>query len=114
VNQGDVYWAIFRPPDTQRPVVILTRDGMISHLSSISVAPTTTTIRNIGSHVKLTPEDGVPEVCEVNLDYIQTITKDRFKGFITHLNDEKMEEICRAIEFAYGFDRYISEEADED
>lgn len=106
MNQGDVYWAMLRPPNKRRPVVILTRDGMIAHLSSISVAPTTTTIRNIGSHVKLTPEDGVLEVCEVNLDYIQTISKDRFDGFITHLSDEKMEEICHAIEFAYGFDRY--------
>lgn len=74
LNQGDIYWYRFRAPDKRRPVLILTRTSAIPLLTGITVAPLTTTIRDIPSEVLLTPEeDGVPETCVVNTDNIQTI-----------------------------------------
>lgn len=107
IKQGDVYWVTFRAPDKRRPVVVLTRNNAIRYLSSITVAPTTTTLRDVGSRVTLTPEDGLFEVCEVNLDSVQTFDKSKLERYITHLSDKKMAEICRAIQYAYGFDDYL-------
>lgn len=112
IKQGDIYWATFRAPDKRRPVVVLTRNSAIRHLSSITVAPITTTIRHIGSRVLLTLEDGLPEVCEVNLDAIQTIPQEKIERYITRLSDKRMVEICGAIAYALGFDDYLLTETE--
>ena len=105
MNQGDVYWYTFRPPDKRRPVLILTRNSAITFLTGITVAPLTTTIRGIPSEVFLTPaEDGVPTDCAVNVDNIQTIQKAGLGTYLTRLSHERMREVRVAIEFALGFD----------
>jgi mRNA interferase MazF len=107
MKQGDVYWYTFKHPDKRRPVVIITRDGAISGLSSITVALITTTIRSIPTEIFLSPDDGMFEACVVNVDNIQTVEKRKLERFIAHLSDDLMAEICRAIQFALGFDRYL-------
>ena len=104
MNQGDIYWYTFRQPDKRRPVLILTRHSAVSFLTSITIAPLTTTIRGIPTEVVLTSEDGVQTSCVVNLDNIQTISKANLGAFITHLPPEKMREVRLAIAFALGFD----------
>ncbi len=105
MNRGDVVWHKFKEPDKTRPVLILTRNGAIPELNSISIVPITTTIRDIESQVVLTEEDGLREVCAVNADGIQTIPKDKLGSYITHLSDERMREVFEAIRFAFGFDK---------
>jgi len=105
MNQGDVYWYTFRAPDKRRPVLILTRNSAIPFLTGVTVAPLTTTIRNIPSEVPLTPaEDGVSADCAVSADNLQTIQKSGLGTYITHLSLERMREVRAAIEFALGFD----------
>jgi mRNA interferase MazF len=104
MNQGDVYWYTFHEPDKRRPVLILTRDSAIGFLSSLTIAPITTTIRSIPSEVVLTEQDGMAQECAVNLDTIQTITKAKLHGYITHLSFARMAEVRDAISFALGFD----------
>src|SRR5947207_10378154 len=97
MNQGDVYWYNFRPPDKRRPVLILTRNSAIRFLTGITIAPITSTIRGIPSEVILTPkDDGVITICAVSLDNIQTIRKANLDSFITALSLDKMREIREA------------------
>jgi mRNA interferase MazF len=103
--QGDVYLIKFNAPDKRRPALILTRTGAISELTSITVAPITTTVRNIPSHVFLDENDGMKTACAVNLDNVQTIDRNRLGSFMAHLSDERMQEVFEAIKFAFGFDR---------
>lgn len=104
MNQGDVYWYTFRASNKRRPVLILTRDSAISFLTSLTIAPITSTIRGIPSEGILTPADGLLNDCAVTLDNLLTIPKANLAGFITHLSFAKMREVRRAIEFAPGFD----------
>jgi len=104
VNQGDVYWYTFREPDKRRPVLILTRTSAITFLTALTIAPITTTIRGIPTEVVLTEADGLFATCAVNTDYLQTIPKAKFGGFITHLKPEHMRAVRQAIQFALGFD----------
>ncbi|MBV9787466.1 MAG: type II toxin-antitoxin system PemK/MazF family toxin [Chloroflexi bacterium] len=107
MNQGDVYWYTFRAPDKRRPVLILTRDSAIPYLTSITIAPITSTIRGIPSEVILTPADGLLNDCAANFDNLQTVQKANLGTFITHISSMKMRQVRVAIEFALGFDALI-------
>jgi mRNA interferase MazF len=104
VNQGDVYWYTFKEPDKRRPVLILTRNSALSFLTSVTIAPITTTVRAIPSEVALSQADGMFTSCAVNADNIQTVQKSRMGPFITHLSPQLMRRVRKAIEFALGFD----------
>lgn len=99
-----------RPPDKRRPVLLLTRQSAIAYLSGITVAPLTTTVREIPSEVLLTPEkDGVPEICAVNLDNMQTVTKSQLGSLVTTLTPARLVEVEAALCFALGLDRWRRE-----
>ena len=85
-------------------MVILTRDSIIEYLGEITVAPVTSTIRDIPSEVVLSPLDGMPRDCAINLDHIQTVSKGRVGALIATLSTEKMDQIRQALLFALGFD----------
>jgi mRNA interferase MazF len=104
VNQGDIYWYTFREPDRHRPVLVLTRHSAIAYLTSLTIAPITTTVRSIPSEVLLTEIDGMATECVASLDNIQTVPKAKLGRFITHLSPERMRDVRAAIEFALGFD----------
>jgi mRNA interferase MazF len=55
--------------------LILTRSAAITDLTWITIAPVTTTIRNLPSEVWLDESDGMSEIRAVNLDNIQTVQK---------------------------------------
>jgi len=104
MNQGDVYWYTPKEPGKRRPVLILTRNSAISFLTSVTIAPITTTIRAIPSEVVLSQADGIFADCAVNLDNIQTAQKSRLGAFITRLSPRPMRKVRKAVEFALGFD----------
>jgi mRNA interferase MazF len=104
MNQGDVYWYLFQPPDKRRPIVIVTRDSAIPYLTALTIVPITTTIRSIPSEVILTEEDGLLTECAANCDNLQTIPKAKLGNLITHLSPSKLSELRDAITFALGFD----------
>jgi mRNA interferase MazF len=108
MRRGEVRWYTFRAPDKRRPVLILTRDSAISFLYSVTVAPITSTVRDIPSEVFLSREDGLQHECAANLDNIQTVSKDRLGPLIAYLSPDRMIEVNRAVAFALGLDTAIS------
>ena len=103
VKRGDVRWYRFAPPDKRRPVVVLTRDSIIEYLGEVTIAPVTSTIREIPSEVVLTAGDGMPRDCAINLDHVQTVSKDRVGTLIATLSAKRMTEVRAALMFALGF-----------
>lgn len=63
ISRGDVRLYQFAPPDKKRPVVVLTRDSAITYLSTVTVAPITSAIRDVPSEVVLTEEGGIKAPC---------------------------------------------------
>ena len=104
MNRGDVCWYAFKTPDKRRPVLILTRDSAIAVLHSVTVAPITSTIRNIPTEIVLTEADGLPSTCVANFDNIQTVPKGNIGDRIAQLPRRKMKEAAAALSFALGFD----------
>jgi mRNA interferase MazF len=108
MNRGEVRWYTFRPPDKRRPVLIMTRDSAIPVLTNVTVAPLTTTIRDIPTEVVLSPEvDGVLENCAANLDNLQTVPKANIGPLVTLLSPEKMQAVEQALCFALGIDTML-------
>ncbi len=103
MRRGEVWWADLPQPRGRRPVLILTRDQAIQVRNAITVAEITRTIRGIPVEVRLDEGDGMPAVCAVNLDIINTVPKALItEERITVLSAEKMAQVEAAIRFALG------------
>lgn len=100
MKRGEVRLYKFQHPDKSRPVLVLTRDSVIEYLGEVTVAPLTTTIRDIPSEVLLTRRDGMSRDCAVNCDHLQTVAQSRLGPAITSLSAEKMSEVREAVSFA--------------
>ncbi len=100
MKRGEIRWYKFAQPDKQRPVLILTRDSILEYLGEITVAPITSTVRDIPSEVFLSKADGMPRDCAVNCDHLQTVSKAKIGALITSLPPAKMVDVGRAIRFA--------------
>jgi mRNA interferase MazF len=103
MKRGEVRWYLFSRPDKKRPVLILTRDSAVEFLGEVTVAPITSTVRDIPSEVFLTKADGMPRDCAVNLDHLQTVAKGKIGSLITTLSASRMEQMRPSLLFALGF-----------
>ena len=104
VARGDVRLYEFAPPDRKRPVVVLTRDSAIAYLSTVTIAPITSTLRDVPSEVVLNEEDGMKAPCAVNLHNAVTISQTRLGRRVAQLSSLRMREICAALRFSLGCD----------
>ena len=104
ITRGDLRFYEFAPPDKKRPVLVLTRDSAVSYLSTVTVAPITSTIRGVPSEVVLGAVDGMRAPCAVNLHNVVTVSKDRLGRRVARLASPRMNEICAALRFSLGCD----------
>ncbi len=100
MRRGEIRWYTFKKPDKKRPVLILSRSSIIDYMGEVTVAPVTTTIREIPSEVRLSPADGLPRECAINFDHIQTVAKGKIGSLVATLHDSKKSEIKKAVSFA--------------
>ena len=100
MKRGEVRWYKFTHPGKKRPVVILTRNSILEYLGEVTIAPVTSTIRDIPSEVLLSRLDGMRNDCAINCDHIQTVSKSNVGSMITSLSKEKLSEVRDAINFA--------------
>jgi mRNA interferase MazF len=104
IARGDVRLYRFAPPDKNRPVVVLTRDSAIAYLSTVTVAPITSTIRGVPSEVVLSEEDGMKAPCAVNLHNAVTVSQQRLGRRVARIGSLRMREVCTALRFSLGCD----------
>jgi mRNA interferase MazF len=85
-------------------VVVLTQNDAIDYLSTVTVAPITSTIRGVPSEVLLDEADGMKASCAVNLHNAITVVQSRIGRRVAQLGPERMGEVCAALRFALGCD----------
>ena len=100
MKHGEIRWYKRVKPDKKRPVLILTRNSVLEYLGEVTVAPVTSTVRNIPSEVPLSKAEGMPRNCAVNCDHLQTVSKGKIGSLITSLPTSKMTDVSHAICFA--------------
>ncbi len=80
---------------------MLSRDAAIPRLRRTLIGPCTTTIRGVPSEVPLEPgEDPLPMASVVNLDSVESVSLATLVERLGRLSDERMRQICRALEIA--------------
>jgi mRNA interferase MazF len=104
IAPGDIRLYRFAPPDKQRPVVVLTRESAVAYLSTVTIAPITSTIRGVPSEVVLDESDGMKRPCSANLHKVVTVSQQRLGKRVARLSNFRMGEICAALRFAIGCD----------
>jgi len=102
MKRGEIRWYKYKTPDKKRPVLVLTRDSILEYLGEITVAPITSTVREIPSEVFLSKADGMIKDCAINLDHIQTVSKGKIGSIITTLSQDKLKQVRDSIQFALG------------
>ncbi len=108
MNRGEIWFHTFAAPDKRRPVVILSRQGVIPLLRSVIVAPITSAIRGLPSEVLVGIDEGLKHDSAVNLDHVQTVDQKHLRSFVGSLSAKKMDEVCCALAVATGCGSSVS------
>ena len=102
LERGDVRFYRFSASKKQRPVLVLTRPSAIRYLSRVTVAPISSTVRDVPSEVVLDVEDGMKKPCAVNVHNVVTVGQQGLGRRVTQLSKGKMRQVCVALAFALG------------
>ncbi len=102
INRGEIWLHTFTAPDKRRPVLVLSRQGVIPLIQTVMVAPITSAIRGIPSEVQVGIDEGLKHPSAVNLDHVQTVEKRKLRHYVGSLSSAKLEDVCRALIVATG------------
>jgi mRNA interferase MazF len=97
-------WDAELPGAGSHPVVILTRDVAIPHLSGIACAIVTSTIRGLPSEVQVGAESGLDHDSVVNCDNTYTLRRQRLTRQRRALGPELIRRLNTALSVAFGLD----------
>jgi mRNA interferase MazF len=90
--------------DKARPVLILTREIVRPHLSTVTVAPITTNVRGLSTEVLLDTANGLDGRSAASCDNITTIPADALGEQIGILLDRQETELSQAIQLAFDLE----------
>lgn len=90
--------------DKARPVLVLTRELVRPHLTTLTVAPITTTIRGLSTEVPVDAANGLAEPSVVSCDNITTIPTNALGAQIGVLLDPQERALSDAINAAFDLD----------
>jgi mRNA interferase MazF len=93
--QGEVWWA--ETEDKRRPVLIVTRSEAVPILSSVLVAPVTTTVREIPTEVPLGTDEGLATPCAASFDNLRPLRRSLLTERVGRLSAVRRRELCRAL-----------------
>jgi mRNA interferase MazF len=90
--------------DKARPVVILTRDLVRPHMTRVTVAPITSTVRGLSTEIPVGPANGLDHACVVSCDNIVTVPKSTLGRQIGYLLPAQEAALTAAIHAAFDLD----------
>jgi mRNA interferase MazF len=87
--------------DKTRPVLVLTREVVRPHLTRVTVAPITSTIRGLSTEVPVGPANGLDHASVVSCDNIVTVPASTLGRQLGFLLAEQEPELTAAIHAAF-------------
>lgn len=87
--------------DKIRPVLILTREQVRPLLTSVTVAPITSTIRGLSTEVPVGKDNGLERDSVISCDNITTIPRKTIGRLVGYLYPEQEPALAHAISLAY-------------
>ena len=104
MNRGDLWQIDLGGRPGKRPALILTRQGVILHLSKVTVAEVTTKGKGYPTEVAIGQAGNLSRESYVQLDNIQTVAKQRFVRYLGTLDPDTMRAVGRKIILALGLE----------
>jgi mRNA interferase MazF len=90
--------------DKTRPVLVLTRELVRPHLTRVTVAPITSTVRGLSTEVLVGRANGLANGSAVNCDNIVTIPASALGRQIGYLLPAQEDALTAAIHAAFDLD----------
>jgi mRNA interferase MazF len=90
--------------DKVRPVLILTREQVRPHLTRVTVAPITSTVRGLSTEVQMGRVNGLDHNCVVSCDNIVTVPKTTLGRQIGFLLPHQEHALSAAIQAAFDLE----------
>ena len=90
--------------DKTRPVLILTREVVRPHLSRVTVAPITSTVRGLSTEVAVGTVNGLDHDSVVSCDNIVTVPVDTIGRQIGFLLESQEPSLAEAVRAAFDLD----------
>lgn len=87
--------------DKSRPVLVLTRELVRPHLSRVTVAPITSTIRGLSTEVPVGAANGLGHDSVVSCDNIVTVPTSALGRHIGYLLPDQEDQLAGAIRAAF-------------
>ena len=107
MNRGDVWQLDLGGRAGRRPALIITRQGVISHVNKLTVAEISSLGKGYPTEVALGHKANLPKESYVQLDNIQTISKDRFLKYLGSLDAATMRTVGRKLILALGLEEIV-------
>ncbi len=90
--------------DKRRPVLVLTRELVRPHLTRVTVAPITTTVRGLSTEVPVSSANGLDGDGVISCDNIVTVPASALGARIGVLLPDQEEALTTAIHAAFDLD----------
>jgi len=90
--------------DKARPVLVLTRELVRPHMTTVTVAPITTTVRGLSTELAVDAANGLAEPSVVSCDNVTTIPASSLGEQIGVLLDRQEQALGDAIQAAFDLD----------
>ena len=104
MNRGDVWQLDLGGRSGRRPALIITRQGVIAHVSKLTVAEITSVGKGYPTEVSIGQKANLPRDSYVQLDNIQTVSKERFLKYLGSLDAATMRVVGRTLVLALGLE----------
>jgi len=87
--------------DKRRPALLLTRELMVGRMSTVTVAPVSTTVHGIATELLLGVANGLDQRCAAKLDQVTSIPVEWFFEPCGWLLDAQEAALQDALQAAY-------------
>jgi len=107
MNRGDVWELDLGGRAGRRPAVVLTRQAVIPHLTSVTVAEITSRGKGYPTEVAIGQKANLRQDSYVQLDSVHTVPKARMAKYIGALDQATMRTVGRTLILALGLEECL-------
>lgn len=100
MRRGDIWEADIGGKAGKRPVLILTRSGVIPYLNKLVVAEITTKAKGYPTQIAIGQNANLSKASFVSSEALHTLPKEKLVRYLGELPDTLLHQVSRAVIFA--------------
>ncbi|MFQ5824590.1 MAG: type II toxin-antitoxin system PemK/MazF family toxin [bacterium] len=104
MKRGDVWQVDLGTEAGKRPALILTRNAVLPYLNKLTVAEITTKSKGYPTEIDINQKANLKKHSFVQVDNIQTISKQRFLKCIGSLDESTMKVVSQKVVLALNLE----------